>query len=135
MDRSYRASTRPVYRVRLRRVFGPYGMHVVDSTSGRKTTVNELALDVIRTVVGEEAVLPWKGSPEAFIQAFAARDGQASVFARDEYSGLLAQMKRGGYVAGLAQDFIRAYDGLPIVRTPDRHGPRRQDEEGRRARR
>jgi Toprim-like len=92
-----------------------WGMNVVDSTSGRKTTVNELALDVIRTVLGEEAILPWKGSPEAFIRAFAGRDGQASVFARDEYSGLLAQMKRGGYVAGLAQDFIRAYDGLPIV--------------------
>ena len=37
------------------------------------------------------------------------------MFARDEYTGLLAAMKKGGYVAGLAQDFIRAYDGLPIV--------------------
>jgi putative DNA primase/helicase len=92
-----------------------WAMNVVDSTSGRKTTVNEFGLDVARQVLGEDAVLPWKGSPEAFIQAFAARDGQAAVFARDEYSGLLKQMKKGGYVAGLAQDFIRAYDGLPIV--------------------
>src|SRR5262249_27025146 len=53
--------------------------------------------------------------PEALIQAMAARDHATSVFARDEYSGLLAQMKKGGYTAGLAQDFIRAYDGLPIV--------------------
>jgi hypothetical protein len=90
-------------------------MNVVDSTSGRKTTVNELALEVIRHALGEAAVLPWKGSPEAFIQAFAKLDRQAAVFARDEYSGLLAQIKRGGYVAGLAQDFIRAYDGLPIT--------------------
>jgi hypothetical protein len=37
------------------------------------------------------------------------------VFARDEYTGFLAPMKHGGYVAGLRQDFIRAYDGLPIT--------------------
>jgi hypothetical protein len=92
-----------------------WGMNVVDSTSGRKTTVNEFAADVIRQVLGEDAILPWKGSPEALIQALAARDGRAAVFARDEYSGLLAQMKKGGYVAGLAQDFIRGFDGLPIT--------------------
>lgn len=90
-------------------------MNVVDSTGGRKTTVNEFGTDVVRQVLGEDAILPWKGSPEAFIQALAVRDGHAAVFARDEYSGLLAAMKRGGYVAGLAQDFIRAYDGLPIT--------------------
>lgn len=94
---------------------GLWGMNVVDSTSGRKTTVNEFACDVLRATLGEDAILPWKGSPEAFVQAFAARDGKAAVFARDEYTGLLSQMKRGGYVAGLAQDFIRAYDGLPLV--------------------
>jgi putative DNA primase/helicase len=92
-----------------------WGMNVVDSTSGRKTTVNEFAVDVVRQVLGDGAILPWKGSPEAFVQAFAARDGQAAVFARDEYTGLLASMKKGGYTSGLAQDFIRAYDGLPIV--------------------
>lgn len=92
-----------------------WGMNVVDSTSGRKTTVNEFACDVLRQTLGDDAILPWKGSPEAFVQAFAARDGKAAVFARDEYTGLLASMKKGGYTAGLAQDFIRAYDGLPIV--------------------
>ena len=35
------------------------------------------------------------------------------MFARDEYTGFLAPMKHGGYVAGLRQDFIRADDGLP----------------------
>jgi hypothetical protein len=90
-------------------------MNVVDSTGGRKTTTLEFGTDVVRQVLGDDAILPWKGSPEAFIQALALRDGHASVFARDEYSGLLAGMKRGGYVAGLAQDFIRAYDGLPIT--------------------
>ena len=109
-------------RVRLKLAYRSDGvrlviwtMNLVDSTSGRKTTVLEFALNVVRHVLGETAVLPWKGSPEALIQALAVRAGSSAVFARDEYSGLLAQMKRGGYVAGLAQDFIRAYDGLPIV--------------------
>jgi hypothetical protein len=94
---------------------GIWTMNVVDSTSGRKSTVLEFGIDVLRQVLGELAILPWKGSPEALIQAMAARDHATSVFARDEYSGLLAQMKKGGYTAGLAQDFIRAYDGLPII--------------------
>lgn len=109
-------------RVRLPLAYRPdgvrlvmWGMNIVDSTSGRKTTVNEFGLDIIRQVLTEGAILPWKGSPEAFIQQLAGRDGLASVFARDEYSGLLAGMKRGGYTAGLAQDFIRCYDGLPIT--------------------
>jgi hypothetical protein len=92
-----------------------WGMNLADTTGGRKTTVNQFGCSVISQALGEDAIMPWKGSPEAFIQALARRDGQASVFARDEYTGLLAQMKRGGYVAGLAQDFIRAYDGLPIT--------------------
>jgi hypothetical protein len=94
---------------------GLWTMNLVDSTSGRKTTVLEFGIDVLRQVLGDLAILPWKGSPEALIQAMAARDHATAIFARDEYSGLLAQMKRGGYTAGLAQDFIRAYDGLPIV--------------------
>jgi Protein of unknown function (DUF3987)/Toprim-like len=94
---------------------GLWTMNVVDSTSGRKSTVLEFGIDILRQVLGDLAILPWKGSPEALIQALAARDHATAVFARDEYSGLLAQMKRGGYIAGLAQDFIRAYDGLPII--------------------
>lgn len=92
-----------------------WGMNLVDSTSGRKTTVNEFGLHIIRQVLGEPAVLPWKGSPESFIQSMAQRDGQTSVFARDEYTGLLSGIKKGGYLAGLAQDMIRMYDGLPIT--------------------
>lgn len=94
---------------------GLWTMNVVDSTSGRKSTVLEFGSDILRQVLGDDAILPWKGSPEAFIQALATRDGQAAVFARDEYSGLLAGIRRGGYLAGLAQDFIRAFDGLPIT--------------------
>lgn len=108
-------------KVRLHLSYRPGGaslvlwtMNLVDSTSGRKTTTMQLGLDVIRAVLGESAVLAWKASPEAFIQALAERDNQASVYPRDEYTGLLTLIKKGGYVAGLSQDMIRAFDGLPI---------------------
>jgi hypothetical protein len=74
-------------RVRLKLAYRSDGvrlviwtMNLVDSTSGRKTTVLEFALDVVRHVLGETAVLPWKGSPEALIQALAVRDGSSAVF-------------------------------------------------------
>jgi putative DNA primase/helicase len=91
-----------------------WSMNLVDSTSGRKTTVNDFGSEAISVALGEEAILPWKGSPEAFIQLMAARDGQTCVMTRDEYVGLLVGMKQGGYMAGLAQDFIRMWDGAPL---------------------
>lgn len=92
-----------------------WSMNLVDSTGGRKTTVNDFGTDVLSAVLGEGAVLPWKGSPERFIQLMAARDGLPCVLARDEYVGLLLAMKSGSYMAGFAQDLIRAYDGLPLT--------------------
>src|SRR5262249_23673363 len=95
-------------------------MNIAESTDARKTTTLNLGLDVLTSVLGAEAILPWEGSPQAFIQQLADRDGGTSVFARDEYSGLLLQIGRGGHMAGLAQTFIRAFDGLPIENTRTR---------------
>ena len=90
--------------------------------SGRDRIVAELKKaivgqdDVVGQVLGDLCLLPWKGSPEAFLQILSTRDGKTAVLARDEYTGLLAAMKRGGYTAGLAQDFIRAHDGESLRR-------------------
>src|SRR5690606_26258741 len=93
--------------------------YVVNSTDGRKTTTLDLAADLLRDVLGDEALIPWEGSPQGLIQKLQARDGKAAVFLRDEYSGLLAQINRGGHMAGLEQTFIRAFDGgrLENIRT------------------
>jgi hypothetical protein len=91
-----------------------WSMNLVDSTGGRKSLVNDYGVEVIQAVLGEPAILPWKGSPESFIQLLAARDGQTCVLGRDEYVGLLLGIKNGGYMAGLAQDFIRMWDGNKI---------------------
>ena len=90
-------------------------MYVVDSTTGRKTTVSEIGRDVLENVLGSAALLQWEGSPQAIIQRLAERDGQSTVYSRDEMAGLLGQMNRpGGHLAGLEQLLIRAYDGLPV---------------------
>jgi hypothetical protein len=99
-------------------------LYLVNSTVGRKSTTLDLAVDVVRAVLGESALIHWEGSPQGLLQRLQTRDGQASVFVRDEYSGLMAGMNRGGHLAGLPQLLIKGYDGavLENVRTRKR-GP------------
>ena len=99
-----------------------WAMNLVNSTAGRKTTTIEMIQDIIEAVLGVEALIQWEGSPQGMIQRLQARDGQAAVFSRDEYSGLMAQLNRGGHMAGLSETFIRAWDGRVIenIRTRKR---------------
>jgi hypothetical protein len=91
-----------------------WGMNLVDSTEGRKTTVINMGLHIIRSVLGDDAVMPWKSSPEALIQRGAKRDGQACVRGDDEYAGVLLGIKKGGYLSDFAQNLIKMYDGARI---------------------
>lgn len=97
--------------------------YIVNSTIGRKTTTINFARDLLATVLGENAIIEWEGSPQGLIQRLQERDNQAAVFVRDEYSGLLQQMNRGGHMAGLEQTFIRSFDGrvLENIRTRKRN--------------
>ena len=101
-----------------------WAMYVVNSTVGRKTTVINIAKDVISTVLGPEAMLEWEGSPQGMLQRLQTRDGQTCAFARDEFSGLMAQMNRAGHMAALPQLLIKAFDGgvLENIRTNKRRG-------------
>jgi len=108
-------------------------MYIVNSTVGRKSTVITLATDVLEEVLGAHAVIQWEGSPQGLIQRLQDREGQSSVFARDEYSGLMAQVNRaGGHMAGLPQLFIRIFDGGVVenIRTKKKvtkDGPKVED--------
>lgn len=97
-------------------------LYLVNSTSGRKSTVLDLALDVVKEILGETALIHWEGSPQGLLQRLQTRDGQTAVFTRDEYAGLLAGMNRGGHLAGLPQLLIKGFDGsvLENVRTRKR---------------
>jgi hypothetical protein len=94
-------------------------LYIVNSTMGRKSTTLNLAKEIIAGVLGSEALIEWEGSPQGLIQKLQERDHQAAVFTRDEYSGLMVAMNRGGHMAGLPQVFIRVFDGgvLENVRT------------------
>lgn len=100
-----------------------WGTYIVNSTIGRKTTTINFARDLLAVVLGESAIIEWEGSPQGLIQRLQERDNQAAVFVRDEYSGLLQQMNRGGHMAGLEQTFIRSFDGrvLENIRTRKRN--------------
>ena len=93
--------------------------YIVDSTIGRKSTVLNFPRDIIVAVLGPDAVIEWEGSPQGLIQRLQSRDGQAACFVRDELSGLVQQMNRGGHLSGLEQTLIRGYDGrvLENIRT------------------
>jgi hypothetical protein len=98
-------------------------LYLVNTTAGRKSTTLELAVDFIRSLLGKAALLNWEGSPQGFIQRLQERDGQATVFVRDEYASLLTAINRGGHLTGLPQVLIKAYDGSVIenVRTKKRN--------------
>lgn len=98
-------------------------MYIVNSTRGRKTTVVNIVRDVLEAAIGSAALVEWEGSPQGLIQRLQERQDKATVFTRDEYSGLLQQMNRpGGHMASLPQLLIRAYDGgtLENIRTRKR---------------
>jgi putative DNA primase/helicase len=86
-------------------------MFIVDSTTGRKSTVLEFGRATLEEIISRDCLIEWEGSPQGLVQRLQQRDGKAAVFLRDEYSGLIGSMNRGGHLTGLDQTFIRAYDG------------------------
>ena len=108
-----------------------WGMYVVNSTVGRKSTTVNLSKDIIERVLGSSAIFEWEGSPQGMLQRLQLRDGQTSVFVRDEYSGLVQQINRGGHMAGLSQMLIRAYDGgvLENIRTRKKNREGKEEED------
>jgi hypothetical protein len=118
-------------RVRFPLAFRPDGLplsiwtlYVVDSAMGRKSTFEDIGVNLLRDLLSPEQFFHWEGSPQGLIQRLAAVDGHATVFPRDELSGLLAQIKTGGHLAGMPQLLIRCYDVHPVenVRTKKRKG-------------
>jgi hypothetical protein len=96
--------------------------YVVDSAMGRKSTVQDVGVDLAREVLPATSFFEWEGSQQGLIQRLADIDGTPLLFPRDELSGLMAQVKQGGHLAGLPQTLIRAYDVRPLenVRTRKR---------------
>lgn len=87
-------------------------MILADTTLTRKSTAMDIAMDlVVDTPNGEDLVMATDGSIEGMMSALASRAGKPSIFLRDEFSGLLEQMTKKDYMAGMAELLTKLYDG------------------------
>lgn len=85
-------------------------MILANTTLTRKTTAMGIAMGLLDEV-DSDAVLATDGSIEGLFSGLSSRSGRASIFLRDEISGLLEQMQKGDYRAGLGEAFAKLYDG------------------------
>lgn len=90
-------------------------MITADTTLTRKTTSMDLALALLDDVV-EDIILATDGSVEGLLQGLSFRPGRASLFKRDEFTGLMDQMVRKDYMSGMLEMFTQLYDGKNIKR-------------------
>lgn len=101
--------------VRLPSTFGTFVpnlwfMILADTTLTRKTTAMDLAMDLV-TEVNDDILMATDGSLEGLLTTLATRSGRPSVFLRDEFSGLLEQITKKDYMAGMPEMFTKLYDG------------------------
>lgn len=85
-------------------------MILADTTLTRKTTAMDIAMDLVLEV-DPDAILATDGSIEGLFQSLSSRPGRASVFLRDEFSGLLEAMTKKDYYAGMQETLTKMYDG------------------------
>ena len=83
---------------------------LADTTLTRKTTAMDIAVDIILEI-DPDAILATDGSIEGLFQSLSTRPGRPSIFLRDEFSGLLEQMTKKDYYAGMAETLTKLYDG------------------------
>lgn len=83
---------------------------LADTTLTRKTTAMDIAMDLVLEI-DSDAVLATDGSIEGLLTSLSTRPGRASVFLRDEFSGLLEAMTKKDYYAGMAETLTKMYDG------------------------
>lgn len=85
-------------------------MILADTTLTRKTTAMDMAIDLI-TEIDEGCILATDGSIEGLMTALGTRPKRASVFLRDEFSGLLEMLTKRDYYAGMLETLTKLYDG------------------------
>lgn len=83
---------------------------LADTTLTRKTTAMDIAMDMILDI-DSDCVLATDGSIEGLLTGISTRPSRASIFLRDEFSGLLEMMTRRDYYAGMAETLTKLYDG------------------------
>lgn len=85
-------------------------MILADTTLTRKSTAMDIATDLL-IEVDADIVMATDGSIEGLMQGLSTRPGRPSMFLRDEFSGLLEQITKKDYYAGMAEVLTKLYDG------------------------
>lgn len=85
-------------------------MILADTTLTRKSTAMDIATDLL-IEVDADVVMATDGSIEGLMQGLSTRPGRPSMFLRDEFSGLLEQITKKDYYAGMAEVLTKLYDG------------------------
>jgi hypothetical protein len=85
-------------------------MILADTTLTRKTTAMDIAMDLVLEI-DSDCVLATDGSIEGLMTSISTRPGRASIFLRDEFSGLIEMMTKRDYYAGMAETLTKLYDG------------------------
>lgn len=85
-------------------------MILADTTLTRKTTSMDIAMELVMDV-DPDILMATDGSLEGMLNGLASRPGRPSVFLRDEFSGLLEQITKKDYMAGMAEMLTKLYDG------------------------
>lgn len=85
-------------------------MILADTTLTRKSTSMDIAMELLEEI-DPEAVMATDGSIEGLLTNLANRPKKASVFLRDEFSGMIEAMMKKDYMAGMAETLTKLYDG------------------------
>lgn len=90
-------------------------MFMADSTISRKTTSMRLSTEISEGA-GIDALLATDGSIEGLLTELSTREGQTSMFLRDEFTSLVAGAKKKDWMAGFMTDLCGLYDGSRVKR-------------------
>lgn len=91
-----------------------WGLILGDSTSSRKSTALQLALDTLKMMDEDGGTNTYIGSDvtaEGLTKALTGRNDQVSLVSVDEVSGLLSSMSSKKYQSGTQERFTELYDG------------------------
>lgn len=90
-------------------------MILAGTTVTRKSTAMRIAFELLREV-DSDAEMATDGSPEGILVGLRDRPGQASIFHKDEFTGLLDAIAHKEYMAGFGEQLTKLYDGDDIKR-------------------
>lgn len=85
------------------------------TTLTRKSTTMKLAFGMIREL-DEGAEMATEASPEGILMGLRDRPGQAAIFHKDEFTGLLDAIAHKDYMAGFGEQLTKLYDGDDVKR-------------------